>query len=154
MKSALKHAWAKYFFWKKKPLICFKKFFREVKCSKKLLTQQLVIWGSKATSIKGGLWPQILTEQKIFPLKKKPLICFRNYFREVKPLYKMTDTAANDMRSKVLKNDIIFIPFSVVSPKLDQGVPPSPILPLVPYNHFHSWELQIDWDWPPSSWKH
>ena len=62
----------------------------------------------------------------------------------------MTDT---DIRSKVLENDIIFIPFSVVSPKLDQGVPPSPILPLVPYNHFHSWELQIDWDWPPSSLK-
>ena len=36
---------------------------------------------------------------------------------------------------------------------LDPGVPPSPILLLVPCSHSHLRELQIDWDWPPSSLK-
>ena len=48
---------------------------------------------------------------------------------------------------------IIHLPFFVVFPMLDPGVPPSPILLLVPCSHSHLRELQIDWDWPPSSLK-
>ena len=43
------------------------------------------------------------------------------------------------------------LPFFVVFPMLDPEVPPSPILLLVPCSHSHLRELQIDWDWPPSS---
>ena len=48
---------------------------------------------------------------------------------------------------------IIHLPFFVVFPMLDPEVPPSPILLLVPCSHSHLRELQIDWDWPPSSLK-
>ena len=88
-----------------------------------------------------------------FPRRGCNLLFSRNFFFwKINPadcvLYKMK--LLNNVSAMIMIM-IIHLPFFVVFPMLDPEVPPSPILLLVPCSHSHLRELQIDWDWPPSS---